>query len=59
MSKMTTISTTYARICILLLAVNFVFTTYAITKLTSLEDQYPPEKVMKETPDEDPPRTAE
>lgn len=58
---MTTISTTYARICILLLAVNFVFTTYAITKLTSLGDegQPTPEKTLKVTPDEETPTPTE
>lgn len=34
---MTTINTTYARICILLLAVNFVLTGYAITSLAKLQ----------------------
>ena len=38
---MTTISTTYARIAIILLALNFVFTGYAITKLASLSDPQP------------------
>tara|TARA_Y100001973_G_C5179964_1_gene324247 strand:- start:1384 stop:1542 length:159 start_codon:yes stop_codon:yes gene_type:complete len=38
MEKMTTISTTYARVAIILLALNFVFTGYAITKLVNLED---------------------
>ncbi len=37
MDKMTTISTTYARIAIILLALNFVFTGYAITKLSNLQ----------------------
>ena len=37
MSKMTTINTTYARICILLLAVNFVLTGYAITEMAKLQ----------------------
>lgn len=37
MEKMTTISTTYARIAIILLALNFVFTGYAITKLANIE----------------------
>jgi|TARA_R100000808_G_C2090835_1_gene111319 hypothetical protein len=37
MEKMTTISTTYARIAIILLALNFVFTGYAITKLATIE----------------------
>lgn len=38
MDKMTTISTTYARICILLLAVNFVLTGYAINSLVKLQN---------------------
>jgi hypothetical protein len=37
MDKMTTISTTYARIAIILLALNFVFTGYAITKLANID----------------------
>ena len=46
MEKMTTISTTYARIAIILLALNFVFTGYAITKLANIE---PTETTQKTT----------
>ena len=41
MDKMTTVSTTYARITIMLLALNFVFTGYAITKLVTLAEKQP------------------
>lgn len=46
---MTTISTTYARIAIILLALNFVFTGYAITKLANIESTETPETPEKTT----------
>ena len=49
MEKMTTISTTYARIAIILLALNFVFTGYAITKLANIESTETPKKTTKTT----------
>lgn len=50
MEKMTTISTTYARVAIILLALNFVFTGYAITKLAAVgEDTTEPKKETKAT----------
>ncbi len=49
MEKMTTISTTYARIAIILLALNFVFTGYAITKLANIESTETPKKTTETT----------
>ncbi len=58
MDKMTTISTTYARVAIILLALNFVFTGYAITKLASLEDDTDqPSTKVNSTEDAKPPLT--
>jgi hypothetical protein len=45
MEKMTTVNNTNARNAIILLALNFVFTGYAITKLASMEDAQPPPSV--------------
>jgi|TARA_B100000085_G_scaffold283532_1_gene314421 uncharacterized protein YpmS len=53
MEKMTTISTTYARVAIILLALNFVFTGYAITKLAAVgEDTTKPKETKATTSSE-------
>ncbi len=49
MEKMTTISTTYARIAIILLALNFVFTGYAITRLVNIDSTTPTEETSEST----------
>lgn len=60
MSKMTTINTTYARICILLLAVNFVLTGYAITEMARLQTDTGeiPATVRTQSPAESPAESA-
>jgi len=52
MEKMTTISTTYARVAIILLALNFVFTGYAITKLVAEPEQPPAVNTSNTTTDD-------
>ena len=53
-NKMTSVNTTYARIVLILLAVNLLFTGYVVTRITSTSEaqQVVPAKV--ETADETP-----
>ena len=44
-NKMTEVNTTYARIVLILLAVNLLFTGYVVTKLTSTSEAATPAKV--------------
>jgi len=58
-NKMTQVNTTYARIVLILLAVNLLFTGYVVTRITSTSEAQQVTVPAKVQPADESPRTAE